>query len=94
MTRALDSEQRGAAVLRRFGETVVVFDELTWQTHILPPAAAVVADICLEMPTSQGTTDDDLFAAVQAELGLDLDPIEIKELFRMFRKIGILPRVA
>ena len=77
--------------MRRLGDASVVFDASTWQTHLLPPAATVVADVIGEL-VANGTFSGVAFRiALREDLELDPDSPEIMELLRMLGEIGILP---
>ncbi len=79
-------------LLRRLDDAAVVFDTVTWQTHLLPPAAAVVADLVDELSESGPVTIGRISAAVRDELALDPDRPEMRELLRMLEEIGMLDR--
>lgn len=76
--------------MRRLGDAAVVFDAVTWQTHLLPPAAAVVADLIDELAQDGPLSSERLSRALREELDLDSDTPEIRELLRMFSEIGML----
>ena len=80
----------GKPILRRLGEAAVVFDPATWQTHVLPPAAAVVADIIGELSVTGLVSTDRLAEAMRDELDVDPDAPAMRELLRMLREIGML----
>lgn len=77
-------------IVRRLGDAAVVFDARTWETHLLPPAAAVVADLIDELRETGAITRTRLESAVQIDLELDPQSPEMKDLFRMFEDIGLL----
>lgn len=82
----------GAAYrLRRLDDASVVFDLRTWQTHLLPPATAVVVEVIEELRDQGRLSDAALAAALRDELELDPDSPAIADLLRMLREIGILP---
>ncbi len=76
--------------VRRLGDAAVVFDGRTWQTHLLPPAAAVVADLIEELNEQGPFTQEQLESAVRVDLELDPGTPEMRDLFRMFKDIGLL----
>lgn len=78
--------------VRRLGDAAVIFDEATWQTHVLPPAGAVVVDLADELSDSGPVSVDRLSAALREELELDPEAPEIRELMRMLIEIGLLRR--
>jgi PqqD family protein of HPr-rel-A system len=77
-------------LLRRLDDAAVVFDTRTWQTHVLPPAAAAIADLANELAETGPVPARRLATAIQDELHLDLATPEMRELLRMFVEIGIL----
>jgi PqqD family protein of HPr-rel-A system len=79
-----------APILRRLGDAAVVFDARSWQTHLLPPSAAVVADLIDELRESGPLTRESLDAALRADLDLDPEAPDIRELLRMFSTVGLL----
>ena len=80
----------GKPLLRRLDDAAVVFDFRSWQTHLLPPAAAVIADVADELASSGSVTVERLSAALRDELELECDTPEMRELLRMLTEIGIL----
>lgn len=82
--------RRQTNLLRRLGDAAVVFDSRTWQTHVLPPAAAVVADLVDELSETGPVARDRLESAVRTDLELDPQSPEMRDLFRMFQDIGLL----
>lgn len=77
-------------VMRRLGDAAVVFDHRTWQTHLLPPATAVVADLVDELSETGRVTHERLASAVRVDLELDPHSPEMRDLLRMFQDIGLL----
>jgi PqqD family protein of HPr-rel-A system len=77
-------------VVRRLDDAAVVFDPRTWQTHLLPPAAAAVADLVAELAESGPVSAERISTAVRVELGVDPDAPEFRELLRMLAEIGML----
>ncbi len=84
------ADHRQSNLLRRLGDAAVVFDVRTWQTHVLPPAAAVVADLVDELSDDGPVTRARLESAVRTDLELDPHSAEMRDLFRMFEDIGLL----
>lgn len=76
--------------MRRLGDAAVVFDPRDWQTHILPPFAAVVAEVLAELPAHEQRSADAVAAVLRAELDLDAETPELRNLLRMLRTIGLL----
>jgi PqqD family protein of HPr-rel-A system len=79
-------------IVRRLGDAAVVFDPRTWQTHVLPPVATVIAEEVLELHAAGVTEGEEVDAAIREDLDLDPTSPEIVELLRMLREIGILGR--
>ncbi len=67
-----------------------MFDPATWQTHVLPPVAAVVADLIAELSVDGPVSIARIRAALREELELDPDHPGIRELLRMLGEIGLL----
>lgn len=78
--------------LRRLGDAAVVFDPLTWQTHLLPPAAAVVVEVITELSPDRPMSIEAAGRAVQEDLELDPQAPEIRTLLQMLCEIGMLRR--
>lgn len=76
--------------VRRLGDAAVIFDDATWQTHVLPPAGAVVVDLADELSASGPVSVERLSAALREELELDPDAPEMRELMRVLIEIGLL----
>ncbi|MGL1832474.1 hypothetical protein ACKVEX_02590 [Rhodocyclaceae bacterium SMB388] len=78
------------SAMRRLADAAVVFDPRTWQTHLLPPVAAVVADLIDELRETGPVTRPRLDSAIRVDLELDPQSPEMRDLFRMFEDIGLL----
>lgn len=78
------------ATMRRLGDAAVVFDPFTWQTHVLPPATAAVADLIEELSLDGPVSLERLSAALPLELGLDSSTPEVMNLLRTLSEIGML----
>lgn len=76
--------------MRRLGDAAVVFDPRDWQTHILPPFVAVVAEVLAELPVHEQRSPDIVARVLRAELDLDAESPELHNLLRMLRTIGLL----
>lgn len=77
-------------LFRRLGDGAVVFDPHTWQTHVLPPAAAAIADLIDELAAEGTVSRARVRAALRDELDLDADTPTIAELLRSLHEIGML----
>jgi PqqD family protein of HPr-rel-A system len=69
---------------------MVVFDRSTWETHLLPPTAAVVADVAEELSAQGPVSVERLRGELRAEFDLDCDTPEMRQLLRMMDEIGML----
>ena len=70
---------------------MLVFDSESWESHILPPAATVIADIISEL--SDSGTPVPLMVLKQVlrdEYGMDPDSPVIGDFFGMLGEIGML----
>ena len=67
---------------------MVLFDHGSWQTHVLPPAAAVIVELMFD---SDGTfSTEQLRDRIRRELDVSPDTPEISQFLRMLCEIGIL----
>lgn len=64
----------GAPEPARFADGAMVFSPLTWETHLLNPAAMLILDALRTAPSDAGTLADALVDALAA--GADLDATE------------------
>lgn len=78
--------------MRRLDDAAVVFDPRSWQTHILPPAAVVIAEAMAEAVDAGRGDIATAAAAVCKELDVNPRSPDFVELLRMFGEIGILRR--
>ena len=73
------------------GDAFVVFDVRSWQTHILPPQTAVIAEIALELEANGArVTARSLQLALQIELQADVDELDLQSLLRQLVEIGLV----
>jgi hypothetical protein len=79
-----------APLVRFLGEAAVVFEANNWQTHILPPAAAVVADVIVELRQAGPVSRARAAQAIRDELERDPEGPEFSELLRRLVDIGML----
>lgn len=75
-------------VFRRLGDAIAVFDHRTWQTHLLPPAAAVIVELMLD--TGERLSTAQLGERIREDLDVSPDTPAISQFLRMLREIGIL----
>jgi PqqD family protein of HPr-rel-A system len=78
-------------ICRRMGDSMVIFDSESWESHLLPPAATVIADIISEL--SEDGAPVPLIVLKQVlmdEYQLDSDTSSNGDFFGMLREIGML----
>lgn len=85
-----DKGNHPVAILRRLSDAAVVFDTLSWQTHVLPPAAAVVADLIADLRDNGSPDREHICAAIAEDLELDPMSADIQQLLDMFVEIGLI----
>jgi PqqD family protein of HPr-rel-A system len=76
--------------VRFLGDAAVVFEASNWQTHILPPAAAVVADIIVELRQIGPVSSASVAKAIREQLECDPEGPEFGELLHRLVDIGML----
>ena len=70
---------------------MVIFDSESWESHLLPPSAAVIADIAMELSDNGAAVPIALLKQVlRDEYELDPDAGSISDFFGMLREIGML----
>ncbi len=57
------------SLIRPLGEAAVVFDPLTWQTHLLPAELAFIASVASELETQGSVSASRLRQALADESG-------------------------
>jgi len=77
-------------LLRRLGDVTVVFDPATWQTHVLPPDMAGLADSIAALSGDAPVSMASLAEYVHRELALDPETPEIRALLLRLAEIGVL----
>lgn len=77
-------------VLRRLGDAAVLFDPRTWQTLLLPPAAAVIVEVIVEHSSEGVPSLASAARAIRDELELDPQSPEIRVLLHTLGEIGML----
>ena len=76
--------------LMRLGDATAVFDSETWESHLLPPSATVIADIITELATDGAVTMASLKQVLIDEYELDPESSSISDFLGMLREIGML----
>lgn len=75
---------------RRFGDAMVIFDSESWESHLLPPSATVIADIIGELSDGAPVSSMVLKQVLRDEYELDPNSSAIVDFFGMLREIGML----
>jgi len=77
-------------ILRRLGDALVVFDSESWESHLLPPSATVIADIIAELSDGSFVSSKLLKQVLRDEYELDPESNAIGDFLGMLREIGML----
>lgn len=77
------------AVVRHLGEAAVVFDPLTWETHLLQPDLAFVAAIVEGLGADEPVTRVRLRLALEAEAAGSAE-VDLEPLFSALERIRVL----
>ena len=72
------------------GEGAVLFDEHTWKTHILNPAAVAVYDALAASSQDGPAQRHEAVEFLQDELGLDPNSKEASNLLAMLKRLGVV----
>lgn len=75
---------------RRLGDALVIFDSESWESHLLPPSAAVIADIIAELSDGSPISSRLLKQVLRDEYELDPESTAIGDFLGMLREIGML----
>lgn len=75
---------------RKLGDGGVLFNERTWNTHILTPAAAIIYEALVEQANDAPIPLEQAIRFLKAELDLDPSAPEIQKLLMMFRRLKLL----
>ena len=75
---------------RRIHDGGILFDERTWNTHVLNPAAAAIYEALLEHSQGKPVPSSETFELVLDELGLNPDTREIRELLPVLKRLGVV----
>lgn len=76
-------------LVRRLGDAAVVFDAMTWQTHVIPPAACVVLDFVDECGGPGVANESRVAEAIRESLGLEQELDGLEGVMRTLREIGM-----
>ena len=77
-------------IFRRLGQALVIFDSESWESHMLPPSATVIADIIEELSDSAPVSSMLLRQVLRDEYELDPESNSISNFLGMLREIGML----
>lgn len=77
-------------ILRRLGDAMVIFDSESWESHLLPPSATVIADIIEELSDGAPVSSRLLKQVLRDEYELDPESNTIGDFLGMLREIGML----
>ncbi|PKO89803.1 MAG: hypothetical protein CVU16_11380 [Betaproteobacteria bacterium HGW-Betaproteobacteria-10] len=69
---------------------MVVFDSESWESHLLPPSATVIADIIAELSDGGPVSSMRLKQVLRDEYELDPDSSAIGDFLGMLNEIGML----
>ena len=75
---------------RRLGDGGVLFNERTWKTHILTPAAAIIYEALTEQSDGSPMPADQAITFLKGELEVDPTSPEIKQLLAMLRQLRVI----
>ena len=74
----------------RMGDGGVLFNEITWRTHILTPAAAIMLDALLEHSGGEPLPMQQATSFLKSDLGVDPELDETREFLAMLKHFGIV----
>ena len=74
------------------GDGGVLFNEITWRTHILTPAAAIMLDALLEHSGGEPLPMEQAISFLSSDLGVDPELVETREFLAMLKHLGIVAR--
>lgn len=75
---------------RQLGEGAAVFDTLTWKTHILTPAAALIFETLAESGDGAALAESRAIELLRDELDLDTGTPELQQVLRSLQEMGML----
>ncbi len=70
----------------------ILFDETTWNTHILTASAAIVYETLVEQGGGDAITMDEATGVLRDALDLDPDTPDIAQLLAMLTTLGVIRR--
>jgi len=75
---------------RPLGEGAVLFNEHTWRTHVLTPAAALIYTALLETSNGEAVAKDTALQVLEQELDVNPEAPEIRRLLNMLEHLGVV----
>jgi PqqD family protein of HPr-rel-A system len=77
---------------RRLGDGAVLFNDRTWKTHILTPAATIIYEALDEIRPADGgpVPSAAALALLQQDLDIETDTPSTQQLLRMLRHLGVI----
>ena len=75
---------------RPLGEGAVLFNEHTWRTHVLTPAAALIYTALLETSNGHPIAKDAALQVLEQELDVNPEAPEIRRLLNMLEHLGVV----
>ena len=79
-------------IYKRLGDGGVLFNERTWKTHILTPAAAIIYEALTEQSEGVPMPAEQAITFLKKELDVDPTSPEIKQLLAMLRQLRVIGR--
>jgi PqqD family protein of HPr-rel-A system len=75
----MDAITSPPAVLRRLGDDGALFDPVTWQTHILNPAALLLVELIQQEFRGHAPRIQELQEVVRSELGWNVESPDLAQ---------------
>ena len=74
---------------RRLDQGAAIFNEATWQTHILTPAATVIYEELMRRSGGRVIPEVDAIEILREDFELDPETPEIRQLLTMLNNLGV-----
>lgn len=75
---------------RHLGGGGILFDMVTWQTHLLTPAAAVIVEALIEHAGVDVLDRDAARAVLTTELGVAVHSPEVEQIFDLLADLDVI----
>ena len=75
---------------RPLGEGAVLFNEHTWRTHVLTPAAALIYTALLETSNGEAVAKNTALQVLEQELDVNPEAPENRRLIKMLEHLGVV----